>query len=132
MDNSLPRVVLLLTSREIMSWLITATIAFRFSTLRASLSGSLGLKERKRSSDYQGNFVRIVGAGQIDKSNHLFVDSEDNILVADYNNKCIQVFHQNGNHIKTIGTGQIFPLGVCMDREGRIIVSEAANRISIF
>jgi len=95
-------------------------------------------RKRKRSSDYQGNFVRIVGAGQIDKPNHLFVDSEDNILVADYNNKCIQVFHQNGNHIKTIGTGQILnPLGVCMDREGRIIVSEAEShgatqRISIF
>jgi len=47
MDNSLPRMLLLLTSREIMSWLITATIAFRFSTLRASLSGSLGLKEKE-------------------------------------------------------------------------------------
>ena len=83
--------------------------------------------------DSQGNFVRIVG--QVATPLHLFVDSDDNILVADYNNNRIQVFHQNGNHIKSIETGQIsHPLGVCMDLEGRIIVSEGghANRISIF
>ena len=87
-----------------------------------------------RSLIFEGNFVRIVGAGQVENPYHLFVDSDDNILVADYNNHRIQVFHQNGNHIKTIGTGQLAnPRGVCMDREGRIIVSEgAANKISIF
>ena len=66
---------------------------------------------------------------------HFFVDSDDNILVADRGNNRIQVFHQNGNHIMTIGKGQISnPCGICMDREGRIIVSEGDqnNRISIF
>jgi len=85
--------------------------------------------------DSLGNFVRIVGAGQVKSPYHLFVDSDDNILVADYGNQRIQVFHQNGNHVKTIGTGQISsPLGVCMDREGRIIVSEGGDgqRISFF
>ena len=55
-------------------------------------------------------------------------------MVADYGNSRIQVFHRNGNHIKTIGTGQkLEPLGICMDREGRIIISEnGAHRISIF
>ena len=85
--------------------------------------------------DFQGNFVRIVGAGQLKNPCHLFVDSDDNILVADASNKRCQVFHQNGNSIKSIGTGQVSsPRGVCMDREGRIIVSEClgAQRISIF
>ena len=78
--------------------------------------------------DSLGNFVRIVGAGQVSNPRHLFVDSDDNILVADVGNKRIQVFHQNGNHIKTIGTGQLsFPRGVCMDLEGRIIVSEGGE-----
>ena len=66
---------------------------------------------------------------------HLFVDSDDNILVADNDNNRFQVFHQNGDHKKSIGTGQLSsPRGVCMDREGRIIISEGsgANRISIF
>ena len=67
--------------------------------------------------DFEGNFVRIVGAGQFKSPIHLFFDSDDNILVADANNHRIQVFHQNGNHIKTIGTGQLEPRGVCMDRE---------------
>ena len=83
--------------------------------------------------DFEGNFVRIVGAGQVENPYHLFVDSDDNILVADNGNHRIQVFHQNGNHIKTIETGQLSgPRGVCMDHEGRIIVSEDVNRISIF
>ena len=81
--------------------------------------------------DSEGNFVQIVGAGQFKNPYHLFVDSDDNILVADQGNRRIQVFHQNGNHIKTFGTGQISSLGVCVDFEGRIIVSEA-QRISIF
>jgi len=86
-----------------------------------------------RSLIFRANFVRIVGAGQVKNPYHLFVDSDDNILVAAVGNKRIQVFHQNGNHIKSIETGQLsFPRGVCMDRGGRIIVSEAANRISIF
>ena len=42
--------------------------------------------------DSQGKFVRIVGAGQVENPRHLFVDSDDNILVADYDNDRIQVF----------------------------------------
>jgi len=71
-----------------------------------------------------------VGAGQVKNP---FVDSDDNILVADADR--IQVFHQNGNHIKTVGSGKIStPRGICMDREGKIIVSEGGDgqRISIF
>ena len=81
--------------------------------------------KRLQIFDFEGNFVRIVGAGQVTTPFHLFVDSDDNILVADNGNRCIQVFQQNGNHIKSIGTGQISSLGVCMNREGRIIVTEA-------
>ena len=63
-----------------------------------------------------------MGAGQFRYSYHIFVDSDDNILVADWSNECIQVFHQNGNHIKTIGDGELsYPRGVCMDREGRML-----------
>jgi len=91
--------------------------------------------------DSQGNFVRIVGAEQILNPYQLFVDSDDNILVADYSNSRVQVFHQDGTHIQSIrgqssGTSEIFgPEGVCMDGEGRIIVTECGQggqRVSIF
>ena len=90
--------------------------------------------DRLQIFDSQDKFVRMVGDGQVKQPNHPFVDSDDNILVADWGNNCIQVFHQNGSLIKTIGTGQLVERGVCMDREGRIFVSEGngANRISIF
>ena len=89
-------------------------------------------ENRLQIFDSEGNFVRIVGAGRLEKSSHLFVDSDDNIIVADAGNQCIQVFHWNGNRIKTMGKGQVsIPRCVCMDREGRIIVSKG-GRISIF
>jgi len=83
--------------------------------------------------DSQGNFVRIVGAGQVKNPHHHFVDSDDNILVADLGNNRIQVFDQNGNHIKTFGTGQLsHPLVFAWIRR-RIIVSEyCTHRISIY
>ena len=75
-----------------------------------------------------------MGAGQVNLPEHLFVDSDDNILVADGGNSRIQVFRQNDHYIKSIGAGQLtYPAGVCMDHEGRIIVSEIGeDRVSIF
>jgi len=75
-----------------------------------------------------------VGAGQVKNPCQVFVDSEDNILVADGDNNRIQVFHQDGIHIKTLRTGQLeSPFGVCMDIKERIVVSESgANRVSNF
>ena len=39
--------------------------------------------DRLQIFDFEGNFVRIVGAGQVHWPRHLFVDSDENILVAD-------------------------------------------------
>jgi len=47
MDNSFVHTLLLLISKEIMSWLIAATIASRFSTLKVTSSGSLGDLEQE-------------------------------------------------------------------------------------
>ena len=89
--------------------------------------------DRLQIFDPQGNFVRVVGAGQVNDHQHLIVASDDNILVADYGNHRIQVFHQNGNLVKSIGREKISsPFGVCMDREGRVIICESASRLSIF
>ena len=84
--------------------------------------------------DFEGKFVRIVGANQVKYPYHIFVDSDDNILVADCGNNRVQGFHQNGTHIKTIGAGHLTsPAGVCMDGEERIFVSEvSAHWILVF
>ena len=83
--------------------------------------------------DSQGNFVGHVGVDQLKNPYHLFVDSDDNILVADYSNNRIQVFKSDGSLVKTFGVGQVSnPTGVCIDLDGRILVSELSNRISIF
>jgi len=46
--------------------------------------------------DSQGNFVRHIGAGQLSGPYYLFVDSDDNILVADCGGR-IQVFKADGS-----------------------------------
>jgi len=81
--------------------------------------------------DSVGNSVRVIAGSN--GPYHLFVDSDDNILVTDFNNHRIQVIN-DGGHLKTIGQGQLSnPTGICMDNEGRIIVIEqTGHRISIF
>ena len=90
---------------------------------------------RLQNFDPEGNFVRIVSY-RFSFPQELFVDSDDTILVADAETCGIEVFHQNGHCLKTIEhKGSFLPRGVCMDREGRIIISEGdddGHIISIF
>ena len=73
--------------------------------------------------DPLGNFVSVFGAGILFSPNHLFVDSDDNILVA--SGKLIEVFNSDGTHLKSIGEGVFsFASDVWIDRNGRIVVSD--------
>jgi len=74
--------------------------------------------------DSQGNFIRHICVGQLSNPCHLFVDSDDNILVAnaDTSTNQIRVFKADGTLVKNISiTGHGGAVGVCMDFEGRII-----------
>ena len=85
--------------------------------------------------DSQGNFVRHIGVGQLANPCHLFVDSDRNILVANnISTNPVRVFKSDGTLVKNISiAGHKGAIGVCMDPEGRILVSEVGtNRISIF
>ena len=78
----------------------------------------------------RGNFVRHVGAGQLPGLFHLFVDSDDNILVtnADTSTNQIMVFKADGTLVKNISiAGHAGTGGVCMDPEGRIITIDPKN-----
>jgi len=79
--------------------------------------------------DSQGNFFRHVGVGQLSNPYHLFVDSDDNILVAnvDKTNQ-IRIFESDGTLVKNISVaGQKGAEGICMDPEGRIIATDHNN-----
>jgi len=79
--------------------------------------------------DSQGNFVRHICAGQLSNPYHLFVDSDDNILVANNaSTNPVQVFKADGTLIKNISiTGHSAAVGVSMDPEGRIIATDHTN-----
>jgi len=79
--------------------------------------------------DSQGNFVRHICAKQISGPHHLFVDSDDNILVANNaSTNPVRVFKADGTLVKNISiAGQSAALGVCMDPEGRIVAIDYDN-----
>ena len=79
--------------------------------------------------DSQGNFVRHICAGQLSNPWHLFVDSDDNILVANASStNPVRVFKSDGTFVRNISiAGHSGALGVCMDPEGRIIATDHNN-----
>ena len=70
---------------------------------------------------------------------YLAVDSENDILVADYHEHCVKIFSAFGGLLHEFGgkgckPGQFFhPAGLCIDRHGHILVADSFNdRIQLF
>jgi len=73
-----------------------------------------------------GQFVRFVGEGTLKSPERLFIDSQDNILVAD--NWSLLIFSSSGTEIKQVGLGTLKKaLSVVMNRKGEIFVSGRGN-----
>jgi len=80
--------------------------------------------------DSQGNFVRHICAGLLFHPYFIFVDSDDNILVAnaDTSTNPIRVFKADGTLVKNISiAGHQDAVGICMDPDGRIIATDYTN-----
>jgi len=79
--------------------------------------------------DSQGNFVRHVCAGQLSNPWHLFIESDDNILIANNTSQNpIRVFKSDGTLVKNISmASHAGAVGVCMDPEGRIIATDHSS-----
>lgn len=84
--------------------------------------------------DSKGTFLYRFAQGEVHCGFQVFVDNADVILVADYGNKRIQIYHKDSRHVRVLGLGLLsYPTGVAVDSEGRIVVSESSsNKISIF
>ena len=90
--------------------------------------------------DNDGMFVRKLGcsgkeaAGMLNRPKEITFLNDDEILVADELNHCIQRFNvQTGNFVKSFGrfgTGRDEfknPTSVCMDGEGHVVVTDSNN-----
>lgn len=98
-------------------------------------------------SDTDDDSIKLISpSGQIiDKLSHTFktptgvaVDSNDNIIIADWNDR-IRIFDSENNLVQTFGTkgsgcGELdFPYGLACDLEDNIVVCDMWNdRISLF
>ena len=73
-------------------------------------------------------------AGQLQRPTGVAVTFNGNYLVADYDNKWVSVFGQDGKYMNKIGTGKLLgPKGVCVDHNGHIIVVDnKASSVFIF
>ena len=82
--------------------------------------------------DNQGNFIKVIAAEDLKDPGHLFIDSDDNILITDDENQRIAIYSsQTGNMFKSIKTMEN-PRGIAMDRDGRIIVALWNHEIDIY
>ena len=80
--------------------------------------------------DQQGNFIKMIGAGQFSNPWHLFVDSDDNILIANKTSE-IKIFQSStGTLLKTIPCPGA--VGVTMDQSGRILSCGTSHTASVF
>ena len=86
-----------------------------------------------------GQFSHIIGSGHLSNPHFIAVNTNDQLLVADFNHNCIFMFTLDGNYVDKFGTqgtcrGQLnSPTGITADNCGFILVSEYDNnRISIF
>jgi len=74
--------------------------------------------------DPDGDFIEAIGETYLSNPLGLFVDSEDNILVADWDLHSVFIFDQFGQLRKQIGHGILLhPSGVVMNSKGEIYVS---------
>jgi len=88
-----------------------------------------GRSSRVSIFDSQGNFIRHICGGQLFAPYHLFVDSDDNILVANNTStNAVRVSKSDGTLVKNISIADHGgAVGICMDPEGRIIATDTTS-----
>ncbi|GFX15048.1 tripartite motif-containing protein 3 [Trichonephila clavipes] len=88
-----------------------------------------------RVFDAEGGFLSSFGSngegnGQFNAPTGVAIDSQDNIIVADWGNCRIQVFDMNGSFlsfINTFGDPLYGPQGLALTPDGHVVVSDSGN-----
>ena len=85
----------------------------------------------KRISVFQldGQFSHIIGSGHLSNPHYIAVNSNNQLLVADYNHHCIFIFTLDGNYVGKFGTQTQLggPSGIATDEYGIILVTDNTN-----
>ena len=86
-----------------------------------------------------GDFSHIIGKGQLGTPADVAVNTNNQLLVADYSHHCIYTFTLDGNYVSKFATqgsakGQLSkPVGITTDLYDFVLVAEEGNhRVSIF
>ena len=84
-----------------------------------------------------GQFSHIIGSGQLGNLHHIAVNTNDQLLVADYSQHCISIFTLDGNYVGKFGmqgTGRGHlsnPSGVATDMHGFVLVTDNTNNSAL-
>ncbi len=89
--------------------------------------------------DQHGTFVRRIGhSGTFNHPAFICIDADDNIIVSDTNNDCVQIFDPSGNFLLQFGSpgngkGELKqPFGVATDGKHILVVDSGNRRLQIF
>ncbi|XP_035659286.1 tripartite motif-containing protein 3-like [Branchiostoma floridae] len=98
-----------------------------------------GTLVRTMGGDSKTDFFNMGQPQGMKFPQYLTVDGEGNILVTDCDSHCVVVYNEHGQFLfqfgsKGSGEGQLdYPLGICTDRAGNIIVADYGNnRVEMF
>jgi hypothetical protein len=97
------------------------------------------LNKRVQVLGPEGQFVRVIGHGQLETPVYVAVDPHGLIVVSDYGKHCVWVFDEEGALVQRFGergsaSGQLIePMGVAVDAWGNIVVADGGNhRVQVF
>jgi len=84
---------------------------------------------------YNGQFCISFGSDQLKAPWDLAVDTTNQLQVTDINNKCIVTFTLDGHYVGNFDTQRAKlnrPLGIAIDTNGYILITDSDNHVSIF
>ena len=89
--------------------------------------------------DDKGTYIRRIGhSGLFNHPAFICIGEDDNIIVSDTNNDCVQIFDKDGNFLHQFGRtgsgkGELRqPFGVAADKDHILVVDSGNRRVQVF
>ncbi len=90
---------------------------------------------RVQKLSIKGEHLAFIGEGQLSNPREICLDPDGRIIVADFSNRRVQVFNEDGSHAYSItgssaeGSNLTNPWGIALDSEGQLHVADYSSKL---